>query len=189
MKADYELILVTVILGASIMPGMAQTVGNGTVIAPSSIIIGTSAGQREFAGSSAAANNSFSSEAGVGDYATRHYTNRGETSGIGGSFIGTASVTSESSPAVIINSTPRNYVPQFRLPNLDTGFGSVMVSPALNSYTPALPQAPRASSLTNPFDPVEVNHDYTHTGLDELPSFNSQPSFMQRAQFDPFGKH
>jgi hypothetical protein len=189
MKADYELIfqLVILFLGASILPGFGQTVGNGTVITPSSIIIGPSAGQREFAGSSAGANNSFSSEAGVGDYATRHYTNRGETSGIGGSFIGTASPTSESSPAIIVSGPRSSTTPQFRLPNLNSNFGAPISTPALEMYTPAIPASPKLGTLSNPFDPITFRRDYNRTQLEQLPSFSTQPSFIQNSQFDQFG--
>jgi hypothetical protein len=179
--------ILAVAIQSSPLLALCQTVGNGTVFAPSGVVIAPSAGQREFSNMSSFSDRSSTSSSGVGDYATRHY-NRGESSGIGGSFIGTASPTSESSPAVIVNVAQRSTTPQFRLPNLNSTFGAPQATPALEMYTPALPTSPKLGTLSNPFQPMTFQRDYSRTQLEDLPSFSTQPSFMQNSQFEQFGR-
>jgi hypothetical protein len=159
----------------SISPAHCQTVGNGTIIAPA-------AGARESYGINSPPEIGGSASA----FPTRHY-GRGNNSGIGGSFIGTTSPTSESSPA----QAQASYVPaktvQFHLPKLDSGFNETTSSPALERLTPAMPSMPRSSALNNPIATPSFAGD-SNNALERLPSFSRQPSAIDKLQFDQFGK-
>ena len=151
----------------------AQTVGNGSSIAPS-------AGQRESYGI-----NVTQSDGAQTAFSTRHY-NRGNDSGIGGSFIGTSSPTSESSPALPAPAPIQTSPMQFRLPKLESAFSQATTNPALQPFTPALPSLPRSTALTGP-----LTRPLWQSGIENLPSFNKQPSLLDKMQFgnfDSFGK-
>lgn len=147
------------------------TVGNGTTFTPP-------AGAQESYG---IRDNSLTSEP---SFTTRHY-NRSNDLGIGGSFIGTTSPTSESSPAVSTQvATPP--VQQFRLPRLDSSFKQVVFSPALqSSVSPALPMSPRSTALESA---VKTSPQSTSTQfVESLPSFNTKQSVTDQIDFNIFG--
>lgn len=154
-------------------PASCQTVGNGTVMAPS-------AGEREAYGINAAP-----SAGGSGAFPTHHY--RTQSSGIGGSTVQTTSPTSESSPAQVIPQF-HNTAQQFHLPSLQSNFGQTLGSPALDELTPALPARPRSTALVSPLSTQSFGATYTNNSLENLPSFSRRPSFMNQMQFDRFGK-
>jgi hypothetical protein len=163
------------ILFMPIRPAGCQTVGNGTVMAPS-------AGEREAYGL-----NSTPLPGGTGAFPTHHY--RSESSGIGGSTVGTTSPTSESSPAVVVPQLVQTSAKQFQLPRLDSSFGESVGSPALVQFTPALPTAPRSNALVSPLSNSAFGSDFSNShSLENLPSFSRRPSLMHQMQFDQFGK-
>ncbi len=151
---------------------LAQAVGNGSSIAPS-------AGEREAYG----VNDPQSSQAETA-FATRHYS-RGNATGIGGSFLGTTSPTSESSPALPAPTSQPLPRVQFRLPNLDSAFPAA--NPALQTFTPALPSLPRNSALTSPVtNPELYSSSFSHSSVEALPSFSKRPSVFDTMQFNKF---
>jgi len=152
-----------------------QTVGNGTIIP-------LSAGERESYGVNSVQPNP-SADA-VGGFATRHYK-RGGASGIGGSFIGTTSPTSESSPAAVRPIAAPTTRQEFRLPRLQSSFSLGQTNPALKTVSPALPGLPGSSALTSPFSTFAGQ---TSTiGVEELPSFSRRESPISKMQFNRFG--
>jgi hypothetical protein len=160
----------------SCAPGYTQqTVGNGTVTLPSE-------GQKESYGLNDQAPNQNGSV-----FPTRHYGRANNNSGIGGSTVGTESVTSESSPAQASITNVRTSAIQFSLPKLDSGTIVNFGSPALGSFTPALPAVPGSSALSSPFSPSNrfVN---SPVDVESMPSFNyKQRSVTDMMQFDKFG--
>ena len=163
---------------ASFMPVYAQqTVGNGTVILPSK-------GQKEGYGLNDPAPNQNGSI-----FPTRHYGRANNNSGIGGSTIGTESVTSESSPAQASITNIRTSAIQFSLPKLDSSTIVNFGSPALSSFTPALPSIPRSSALSSPFSQGS-RFDNTQIDVDSMPSFNNKHrSITDMMQFDKFDSY
>ncbi len=158
------------LLAGSAPSSAQQTVGNGTVMAPS-------AGQRE----AYDLNNAETS--GQSDFATRHFR-RGTSAGIGGSFLQTTSPTSESSPAMRqIDQQPQT-ANQIRLPVIQSSFSATTINPALNSFTPALPQAPSSSALIAPSTGAAPFGSQRSGGaLEELPSFSRKQSLMDQMRF------
>jgi len=155
-------------------PSLAQTVGNGSSIAPS-------AGQREAYGINEIQENQSETA-----FATRHFK-RGNDTGIGGSFIGTTSPTSESSPAQQSPAPQSAAAMQFRLPKLESAFSTAPSNPALQSFTPALPSLPERSALTNPMmRPKLFDSEFSRSGLESLPSFSRRPSLFDKMQFGKF---
>jgi hypothetical protein len=99
---------------------------------------------------------------------TRH-TRRQSSTGIGGSFLGTESVTSESAPA-----TQPMYAPVMRNPamsqtNSYNYYISPQISPALRAVTDT---SNLFSSGAAPSFEQNVYSSPSNTGLDALPSFN-----------------
>jgi hypothetical protein len=142
-------------------PAHGQTVGNGTVFAPP-------AGARESYGINAPQQTTES-------FPTRH-SSGGNGSGIGSSFIGTTSPTSESSPATSRPAFVADTVIQFHLPKLDSGASTVQaVNPALESFNLSMPRMPGIATRPDPWaDPLTKPN--TFQPLDELPSFNRKRS-------------
>jgi hypothetical protein len=166
------------LLAASTAPGFAQaTVGNGTVILPSF-------GQKESYGLNDQAPNQNNGSA----FPTRHYGRANNNAGIGGSTIGTESVTSESSPASAPVSQTRTQAIEFRLPKLETGSIINFGSPALGTFTPALPSVPRSSALTSPSQSMSGMYRFNSTQSDvqNMPSFSKKESVTDMLQFDKF---
>jgi hypothetical protein len=155
----------------------AQTVGNGTVIP-------LSAGEREPYGVNAGQQNADVTSAAVGGFATRHYK-RGGGSGIGGSFIGTTSPTSESSPAVVRPVAVPATMQQFHLPRLQSAFSETEVNPALKTVSPALPAVPSTGVVASPYS--SFARQTSTIGVEELPSFSRRESPISRMQFSRFG--
>ena len=144
------------------------TVGNGTVMAPTS-------GELEPYGVKSPEVSSQS------EFSTRHFR-RGNSSGIGGSFLQTTSPTSESSPAVHQIDQQAVRTSQIRLPNLESSVTPNAYSPALDIFTPALPHTPRSSALSAPTaSPAQFNSN--NSGLEDLPSFSRNQSFMDKMKF------
>lgn len=169
-----SLILVALAITSS-APVYAQwTVGNGTVILPS-------AGEKESYALNEQAPNQNGSL-----FPTRHYGRANHNSGIGGSTVGTESVTSESSPATASIPRMRTTAIDFRLPKLDTGAVVNFSSPALGSFTPALPTMPRSNALVSPFMPQTNGFDNSQIDVQSMPSFNKQRSVTDMMQFDKF---
>jgi hypothetical protein len=99
---------------------------------------------------------------------TRH-NRRGNNTGIGGSFLGTESVTSESAPA-----TQPVYAPIIRNPALSQTnsynyYTSPQISPALRSVTDT---SRLFSSGASPSFEQNMYSTPADTGLDSIPSFN-----------------
>lgn len=167
MRFDYVMAMAIPLFGLSGAPGYCQTVGNGTVFA-------SPAGARESYGINATQENAIS-------YPTRH-TPGGSGSGIGTSFIGTTSPTSESSPAVSRPAFVADTVQQFHLPKLDSNYSGDSTTPALQSFSPLLPKLPRTSALTdswtNPF-----TRPNSFQPIEELPSFSRKRSVTDLMQF------
>lgn len=170
-----RILLSVAIAITSFTPGYAQmTVGNGTVILPSE-------GQKENYGLNEQAPNQNGSA-----FPTRHYGRANNNSGIGGSTVGTESVTSESSPAAASVTRMRTSAIDFRLPKLETGSIVNFGSPALGSFTPALPSVPRSSALGSPYS-QSYGFDNSRVDVENMPSFNKQRSVTDMMQFDKFG--
>ena len=166
-------LIVAAITGCA--PTEAQsTVGNGTVILPS-------AGQRE----SYALNETPQNVGSSSTFATTHY-HRGNFSGIGGSTAGTESVTSESSPASVAAAPQLFAAVEFRLPKLASPYSLNTSSPALESFSPALPHAPGSSALSSPFSNRSFPIPTDDSSLENLPSFSKQPSLNDKMRFDRF---
>lgn len=145
----------------------AQTVGNGTVFVPP-------AGAREAYGINAPQENPIT-------YPTRHSLG-GNGSGIGTSFIGTTSPTSESSPATTRPSFVADTTVQFHLPKLDSTFASQSTTPALQTFSPALPRLPGLGINSSPWaDPLIKPNSFQP--LEELPSFSKKPSVTDWMRF------
>lgn len=167
----------------SIPNAIAQTVGNGSAIAPS-------ASQRENYG----VNSQPTSSTNQNSFVTRH-NRRGNNPGIGSSFLGTTSPTSEGSPATrpVAGYSAPVQAAQFRLPKLESAFSESSYNPALESFSPAVPTLPRTSSaLNNPLNNSPTfGSQFGSQGIESIPSFNRQPSLTDKMQFnsfDSFGK-
>jgi hypothetical protein len=160
----------------------STSVGNGSAIAPS-------AGRLENYGV-----NSQSPSANQDSFVSRH-NRRGNNPGIGSSFLGTTSPTPEGSPAtrpVTIPSAPVSAM-RFRSPKLESSFSQDSFNPALESFTPALPNLPRGSNaLSSPVTGASTfASQFGSPALENVPSFNKQPSLTDKMQFnsfDSFGK-
>jgi len=167
MRFYFAIALAIPICAITDAPAFCQTVGNGTVFA-------SPAGARESYGINATPENAIS-------YPTRH-TSGGNGSGIGTSFIGTTSPTSESSPAVSRPAFVADTVQQFHLPKLDSYYSGDPTSPALRTFSPLLPKLPRTSALTdtwtNPF-----TRPNTFQPIEELPSFSRKRSVTDLMRF------
>jgi hypothetical protein len=154
----------------------STSVGNGSAIAPS-------AGQLENYGV-----NSQSPTANQNSFVTRH-NRRGNNPGIGSSFLGTTSPTPEGSPATrpLTPSAPVSTM-QFRSPKLESSFSQNSFNPALESFTPALPNLPRASNaLSSPATSASTfGNRFGSPALENIPSFNKQPSLTDKMQFNSF---
>ncbi len=151
-----------------------SSVGNGSSIAPA-------AGQQGNFGINSP------TQGGV-EYRTRHFRRRDNT-GIGSSFIGTTSPTSEGSPALRPTSpaTMRTSAMRFRLPKLESIFPEANVNPALDSFSPALPQLPEGNVLTSPAINVSsFGHEYSSSDLETTPYSKSTPSLTDKLQFNSF---
>ncbi len=176
MKSYYLSVSILVFI-CCISQGRAQTVGNGSAIAPS-------AGQLGNYGINAAPTTGTQST-----FRTRHYR-RGNNSGIGNSFLGTTSPTSESSPATNPVSVPTaaQSTTQVRLPKLESAFSESTPNPAFESFTPALPHLPGSSSaLSSPVTSAKTFGTQSDSAaLENLPSFNKQPSLTDKMQFGSF---
>jgi hypothetical protein len=59
-------------------------------------------------------------------------------------------------------------------------------SPALGSFTPALPSVPRSSALGSPYS-QSYGFDHSRVDVENMPSFNKQRSVTDMMQFDKFG--
>lgn len=156
----------------------AQTVGNGSTIGPS-------AAERENYG----VNSQPISSTNQNSFVTRH-NRRGNNPGIGSSFLSTTSPTSEGSPAtrpVAVYSAPQS-AEQFRLPKLESAFSGSSYNPALESFSPALPRLPRTSSaLSSPTNNnPSFGSQFGSPALENVPSFNKQPSLTDKMQFNSF---
>ncbi len=167
--------IATLVCISTIGSAHAQTsVGNGSSIAPA-------AGQTGNYGINSP------SQAGV-EYRTRHFRRRDNT-GIGSSFIGTTSPTSEGSPA-LRPATPiaaPTSALQYRLPKLESIFPEANNNPALDTFSPALPQLPRSSALTSPTMNVSsFQREFSTSTQDDLPSFSRVPSLSDKMQFSSF---
>jgi hypothetical protein len=151
-----------------------SSVGNGSSIAPA-------AGQQ--------GNYGINNPSAVGvDYRTRHFRRRDNT-GIGSSFLGTTSPTSEGSPALrsVSPATTQTSALQFRLPKLESIFPESNINPALNSFSPALPELPRSSALSSPTMNVSsFRKDFSDSTQETVPSFSRSPSFSDKMQFNSF---
>ncbi len=177
-----KLCLAILILAASAShspnPACGQTVGNGTVIP-------LSAGEREAYGVNSLQQNTAASSAAVGGFATRH-RKRGGDSGIGGSFIGTTSPTSESTPAAVRPVAVPATRQEFHLPRLPSAFSDgIQTNPALRTLSPALPAVPRAGALASPYS--TFSRQTSSIGVEELPSFSRRESPINKMQFSRFG--
>ena len=155
----------------------STSVGNGSAIAPS-------AGQQGDYGV-----NSQSSTTNQNSFVTRH-NRRGDNPGIGSSFLGTTSPTAEGSPAIrpfAAPSAPESAM-QFRSPKLESSFSQDSFNPALESFTPALPNLPRASNaLSSPVTSAPTfGNQFGSSALENVPSFNKQPSLTDKMQFNSF---
>lgn len=145
---------------------LSQTVGNGTVFAPA-------AGAKEAYGINAAQDSGIS-------YPTRHSIG-GVGSGIGTSFIGTTSPTSESSPAVSRQSFVADTTKQFHLPKLESIYSGASQNPALQTFNPSMPTMPRSTATVDTWvDPFKLN---SFQPLEELPSFNKKRSITDWMKF------
>jgi hypothetical protein len=149
-------------------PVFCQTVGNGTIFTPA-------AGAKEAYGVNSAESGSSIS------FPTRH-SSGGNGNGIGSSFIGTTSPTSESSPAVARPAFVADTVVQFHLPKLDSTFSQNTSTPALQNFSPSLPSMPRSSALSDPLMNPLVRPN-TFQPLDELPSFSKKRSVTDLMRF------
>ena len=155
----------------------AQTVGNGSAIAPS-------AAQRENYGI-----NSPQSLTNQTLFVSRH-NRRGNNSGIGSSFLGTTSPTAEGSPAtrpVSVYSVLQSSE-QFRLPKLESAFSQSSFNPALETFSPALPRLPKVSNaLSSPMiNNINFGNQFNSSALENVPSFSKQPSLTEKMQFSSF---
>lgn len=166
-KLQSKLFILLLSLSGLNSPVFSQTVGNGTVFAPP-------AGAREAYGINAPLDNSIS-------YPTRHALG-GNGSGIGTSFIGTTSPTSESSPATSRPAFVADTTTQFHLPRLESGLTGGATNPALESFSTAMPSMSGAARLTSPWaDPLIKPN--TFQPLDELPSFSKKRSVTDWMHF------
>lgn len=159
----------------TIIGAFAQSsVGNGSTIAPA-------AGQQGNYGINATTQSRV-------EYPTRHFR-RHDNTGIGSSFIGTTSPTSEGSPALRPTSTanaPKSAM-QFHLPKLESIFPEANANPALESFSPALPRNPELSPFTSPLmSRTTSSNDLSSPDLDPLPSFSRNPSMTNKMQLDSF---
>ncbi len=166
----------SIIYYCSICSAFSQpsTVSNGSSIAPSS-------GQLENYGLNALQSGQTESA-----FPTRHYRLQG--TGIGSSFIGTTSPTSESTPATkTVNPLPtRVTAPQFRLPKLDSTFPDIN-NPAVQTFTPTVPRQPHTSALSSAlYKSTSFDSTPSGLGLETLPSFSSGRSMTDQMQFDSF---
>lgn len=167
MKFKLSLLLFLIGWPGVASPVFSQTVGNGTVFAPP-------AGAREAYGVNATQESNIS-------YPTRHSLG-GNGSGIGTSFIGTTSPTSESSPATSRPAFVADTTVQFHLPKLENGFTGGTTNPALQSFNPAMPSLSGAGRTTSPWaDPLIKPN--TFQPLEELPSFSKKPSVTDWMHF------
>jgi hypothetical protein len=148
----------------------APTVGNGSAIVPS-------ASRMEKYGI-----NGLQETGAEAIYSTRHYR-RENRSGIGGSFLQTASPTSESSPAMISPSaspTLRIHTNTIRSANIEPIYSSNINSPALQSFSANNMSESRALS-----SPTASPPSFSNSQIESLSSFNKRPSALD--QFNNLG--
>ncbi len=171
-----NLLWLALILCCSEPPAFSQsnTVGNGSSIGPS-------AGELENYGI-----NGLQSTQTRSPFPSRHHRLQG--TGIGNSFIGTTSPTSEGTPAtkLVIPIPPSMITAQSRLPKLDSTFPDT-TNPATQSFTPALPALPRSSALSSPLSrPTSFDSTVSSSGVQNMPSLGGQGSLTDQLRFDSF---
>jgi len=175
MKAgDFYCWVIAFCYSISSASSQTSSVGNGSSIGPS-------AGQLENYGI-----NGLQSVRAESAFPTRHYRLQG--TGIGSSFIGTTSPTSESTPATksVAPLPARVAAPQFRLPKLDSTFPDTN-NPAMQTFTPAVPRQPHTSALSSHvYKSTSFDSNSFGLGLETLPSFASGRSMTDQMQFDSF---
>ncbi|HEY9733130.1 MAG TPA: hypothetical protein V6C89_14530 [Drouetiella sp.] len=156
-----SVLLLVVSTSCAVVPAFSQTVGNGTIFAPP-------AGAREAYGINSPQDLTV-------NFPTRHSLG-GNGSGIGTSFIGTTSPTSESSPATTRPSFVADTTTQFHLPKLDSDSMTVtLTNPALQSFSSSMPSMSGLNARPNPWaDPLTKPNSFQP--LEELPSFNKKKS-------------